>query len=81
VTNTIVNNMTEAFNSVLVDVKSKLVLSMLEDIRMYMMKRWQSKREKVETQEGLIYPKIKSRFQEESKKKIGYWIQGMSYLC
>ncbi|XP_027911494.1 uncharacterized protein LOC114170206 [Vigna unguiculata] len=39
VTDTVVNNMTEAFNSVLVDARCKPVISMLEDIRIYMMKR------------------------------------------
>jgi len=65
---TIVNNMTEAFNSVLVNARSKPDLSMLEDIRIYMINSWQSKREKVKTQEGLICSKIKSKLQEESKK-------------
>jgi len=60
--------MTEAFNSVLVDARSELVISMLEDIRIYKMKRWQSKQEKVKKIEGQICPKINSRLQEESKK-------------
>jgi len=73
VTDTVVNNMTEAFNSVLVDARCKPVISMLEDIRIYMMKRWQSKRQKLEKMEGQICPKINSRLQEESKKSR-YWI-------
>jgi len=60
--------MIEAFNSVLVNARSKHVISMLEDIRIYMMKRWQSKRQKLEKMKGQIYPKINSRLQEESKK-------------
>jgi len=60
--------MTEAFNSVLVDARRELVISMLEDIRIYKMKRWQSKQEKVKKIEGQICPKINSRLQEESKK-------------
>jgi len=73
VTDTVVNNMTEAFNSVLVDARCKPVISMLEDIRIYMMKRWQSKRQKLEKMEGQICTKINSRLQEESKKSR-YWI-------
>ncbi|XP_027927447.1 uncharacterized protein LOC114184334 [Vigna unguiculata] len=73
VTDIVVNNMTEAFNSVLVDARSKHVISMLEDIRIYMMKRWQSKRQKLEKMEGQICPKINSKLQEESKK-TRYWI-------
>ena len=72
-TDTVVNNMTEAFNSVLVDARCKPVISMLEDIRIYMMKRWQSKRQKLEKMEGQIYTKVNSRLQEESKKSR-YWI-------
>ncbi|XP_014496677.1 uncharacterized protein LOC106758252 [Vigna radiata var. radiata] len=33
-------NMSEAFNSVLVHTRSKPIISMLEDIRLYLMKRW-----------------------------------------
>ncbi|XP_027937571.1 uncharacterized protein LOC114192148 isoform X2 [Vigna unguiculata] len=53
--------------------RCKPVISMLEDIRIYMMKRWQSKRQKLEKMEGQIYTKVNSRLQEESKKSR-YWI-------
>ena len=33
---TLVNNMSEAFNSVIVDARSKPIITMLEDIRLYM---------------------------------------------
>ncbi|XP_052726126.1 uncharacterized protein LOC128194623 [Vigna angularis] len=63
---TLVNNMSEAFNSVLVDSRSKPIISMLEDIRVYIMKRWAANRTKITSYQGSICPKIFSRFQKES---------------
>jgi len=37
---TLVNNISEAFNYVIVVPRSKPVVSMLEDIRVYVMERW-----------------------------------------
>jgi len=34
--------MSEAFNNMLVDARSKPIITMLEDIRLYMMNRWAS---------------------------------------
>ncbi|XP_027933675.1 uncharacterized protein LOC114189166 [Vigna unguiculata] len=44
---TLVNNMSEAFNSVIIDARTKPIVSMLEDIRIYLMKRWAKNRKKV----------------------------------
>ncbi|WVZ19739.1 hypothetical protein V8G54_007061 [Vigna mungo] len=41
---TLVNNMLEAFNSVLVHTRTKPIITMLEKIRLYMMKRWATNR-------------------------------------
>jgi len=41
--------MNDTFNSMFVDAKSKPVVSMLEDNRLCMMKRWTTKREKVKS--------------------------------
>lgn len=43
---TLVNNMSEAFNSVIVNARSKPVITNMEEIRLYMMERWQKNREK-----------------------------------
>ncbi|WVY97484.1 hypothetical protein V8G54_029635 [Vigna mungo] len=54
---TLVNNMSEAFNSVLVDSRSKPIISMLEDIRVYIMKRWAANRTKMTQYQASICPK------------------------
>ncbi|XP_052726016.1 uncharacterized protein LOC128194445 [Vigna angularis] len=44
---TLVNNISEAFNSVILDARGKPIITMMEEIRSYMMKRWASNREKI----------------------------------
>ncbi|WVZ25831.1 hypothetical protein V8G54_004375 [Vigna mungo] len=70
---TLVNNMSEAFNSVLVDNRSKPIISMLEDIRVYIMKRWAANKTKMTQYHASICPKVWNRFQKESS--LGrYWL-------
>ncbi|WVY90437.1 hypothetical protein V8G54_035951 [Vigna mungo] len=70
---TLVNNMCEAFNSVLVDSRSKPIISMLEDIRVYIMNRWAANRKKMTQYQATICPKVWNRFQKESW--LGrYWL-------
>ena len=38
--------MSEAFNSVIVDARGKPIITMLEEIRVYLMERWATKRKK-----------------------------------
>ncbi|BAT95865.1 hypothetical protein VIGAN_08268700 [Vigna angularis var. angularis] len=45
--NTLVNNMCEGSNSVLVRSRCKSIITMLEDIRVYIMKRWAMNRTKM----------------------------------
>ncbi|WVZ24361.1 hypothetical protein V8G54_002905 [Vigna mungo] len=72
---TLVNNMSEAFNSVLIDSRSKPIISMLEDIRVYIMKRWAANKTKMTQYHASICPKVWNRFQKESS--LGrYWYQG-----
>jgi hypothetical protein len=64
---TLVNNMSEAFNSVIVIPRSKPVVSMLEDIRVYVMQRWEKNRQKIARfNDGDILPNIKKKLQKES---------------
>jgi len=63
---TLVNNMSEAFNSVIIDARTKPIVSMLEDIRIYLMKRWAKNRKKVKGFKGSICPRITTRLREES---------------
>ncbi|XP_017406413.1 uncharacterized protein LOC108319702 [Vigna angularis] len=55
---TLVNNMSEAFNSVMVHTRSKPIVTMLEEIRLYLMKRWATNRTKSQSLSGNISNKI-----------------------
>ncbi|XP_014490332.1 uncharacterized protein LOC106753060 [Vigna radiata var. radiata] len=70
---TLVNNMSEAFNSVMLHTRSKPIVCMLEDIRLYLMKRWATNRTKSQSLSGEICPKIKTRLNKESQL-TKYWI-------
>jgi hypothetical protein len=64
---TLVNNMSEAFNSVIVIPRSKPVVSMMEDIRIYVMQRWEKNRQKITRfDDGAILPNIKKKLEKES---------------
>jgi len=41
--------MSEAFNSVIVDARGKPIIIVLKEIKLYLMKRWATKRKKVTT--------------------------------
>jgi len=69
----LVNNMSEAFNNVIMDARSKPIISMQEDIRLYIMKRWSKNRSKVQKYEGDICRKIRARLSKESEQ-TKYWI-------
>jgi len=58
---TLLNNMSEAFNSVIVVPRQKPIVSMMEDIRVYLMERWYKNREKSALYEGGILPKNKKK--------------------
>ncbi|WVY89178.1 hypothetical protein V8G54_034692 [Vigna mungo] len=70
---TLVNNMSEAFNGVLVHTRSKPIISMLKDIRLYLMKRWAINKSKIQSFSGDICPKIKIRLNKESQL-TKHWI-------
>ncbi|WVZ09778.1 hypothetical protein V8G54_014308 [Vigna mungo] len=63
---TVVNNMSEAFNSVLVNTRTKPIITLLEDIRLYMMKRWAANRSRVTSFKSTTCPKFLSRLQKEA---------------
>ncbi|XP_014515653.1 uncharacterized protein LOC106773481 [Vigna radiata var. radiata] len=62
---TLVNNMSKAFNSVLLHTRSKPIISILQDIRIYLIKRWATNRSKIQSLSGDICPKIKTRPNKE----------------
>jgi len=62
-----VNNISKAFNSVIVVPRPKPVVSMLEDIRVYVMERWQLNREKIaKYADDEVLPNIKKKLERES---------------
>jgi hypothetical protein len=70
---TLVNNMTEAFNSVTVVPRQKPVVTMLEDIRIYMMERWEKNRQKVANYADNILPNIRKKIERE-KSFTNNWV-------
>ncbi|XP_025694796.3 uncharacterized protein [Arachis hypogaea] len=70
---TLVNNMCECFNSVIVEAREKPIVSMLEDIRVYLMNRWSDNRQSIVTYAGEILPKINKKTEREFDKG-GEWL-------
>ncbi|XP_014494997.1 uncharacterized protein LOC106756913 [Vigna radiata var. radiata] len=67
VCDTLVNNMSEAFNTIIVDARGKPIITMLEEIRVYIMKKWATNRIKMANMDFQICPKIKKRLAKESR--------------
>jgi len=65
--------MSEAFNSVIVQARSKPIVSMMEEIRLYMMQRWAENRSKAKSFKNSICPRIKTRLDIETKNSTN-WI-------
>lgn len=65
--------MSEAFNYIFVASRVKSIVTMLEEIRVYIMKRWESNRKKIDKYEDTILPNIKKRMERESQK-TNHWI-------
>jgi hypothetical protein len=63
---TLVNNMSEAFNSVIVSSRAKPIFTMLEEIRIYLMERWEANRRGIAKYEGSILPNIRKKLDKES---------------
>ncbi|XP_047168923.1 uncharacterized protein LOC124837561 [Vigna umbellata] len=74
---TLTNNMSEGFNSVIVDAREKPVITMLEEIRVYLMKRWATNRIKMCNMDFDICPKIRKRLTNESNLSKN-WIPSWS---
>jgi hypothetical protein len=63
---TLVNNMSEAFNSTIVIPRQKPIVTMCEDIRVYFMEKWEVNRNKIARYEDVVLPNIKKRLARES---------------
>ncbi|XP_029148831.1 uncharacterized protein [Arachis hypogaea] len=78
----LVNNMSESFNVVLIEAREKPIVTMLEDIRVYMMTRWAANREWVLNYPGNIMPMIRKKL--EKRKSLArdwrpYWSAASKY--
>jgi hypothetical protein len=63
---TLVNNMSETFNSTIIIARGKPVVTMCEDIRVYLMERWEANRQKAARLEDGVLPNIKKKLDRES---------------
>jgi len=70
--------MSEAFNSVIVDARGKPIITMLEEIRVYLMEMWVTKRKKVTTFKGNICPKVLDILHKENEL-TKYWIPRLGF--
>ncbi|XP_016191702.1 uncharacterized protein LOC107632544 [Arachis ipaensis] len=61
---TLVNNMSESFNAVIVEAREKPIMTMLEDIRVYMMTRWAANKDRVLNYQGNIMPMIRKKIEK-----------------
>ncbi|CAK8541988.1 unnamed protein product [Lathyrus sativus] len=65
--------MSEAFNSVFVAARSKPIVTVIEEIRVYIMHRWESNRKNITKYDGIILPNIK-KMTERKSQKTNHWI-------
>ncbi|XP_058727156.1 uncharacterized protein LOC131598590 [Vicia villosa] len=70
---TLVNNMSEAFNSVFVTARAKPIVTMLEKIRVYLMMRWESNRKRIAKYNDTVLPNIRKQLAKQSQL-TNYWM-------
>ncbi|KAF7821996.1 Sporozoite surface protein 2 [Senna tora] len=58
---------------VIVDVREKAIVSMIEDIRMYLMEKWNVNKTKIERHRGSVLPRIKKRLDKQIAQ-VGKWV-------
>ncbi|XP_058726261.1 uncharacterized protein LOC131597588 [Vicia villosa] len=74
----VLNNMSEAFNSVIVESRSKPLVTMLEEIRGYIMEKWAKNRLRFpQLSDGDVLPNIKKKV-EKTSSFTNNWIVRMS---
>ncbi|WVZ06131.1 hypothetical protein V8G54_019477 [Vigna mungo] len=69
----LINNLTESFNSTILLARDKPIITMMEWIRTYIMKRFATLREKAMTYPGVVMPRPRKRLDKEIEKS-GNWI-------
>ncbi|QHO56194.1 uncharacterized protein DS421_3g71630 [Arachis hypogaea] len=67
----LVNNMSESFNAVIVEAREKPIVTMLEDIRVYIMTRWAANRDRIHKYQGNIMPTIRKKLEKKDKVMLG----------
>ncbi|XP_057730911.1 uncharacterized protein LOC130946256 [Arachis stenosperma] len=70
---TLVNNMCEVFNSVLVEAREKPIVTMLEDIRVYIMKRCADNRDRIMPYNRDVLPRIRVKVEKQAELS-GNWV-------
>lgn len=55
----LVNNLTKTINSAMIGPRQKPIVTVLEEIRWYLMDIWETNRTKIEDYSGYVLPKIK----------------------
>ncbi|WVY91036.1 hypothetical protein V8G54_036550 [Vigna mungo] len=69
----LINNLSESFNSTILLARDKPIITMMEWIRTYIMRRFATLREKATTYTGVVMPKPRKRLDREVEKS-GNWI-------
>ncbi|XP_012569048.1 uncharacterized protein [Cicer arietinum] len=63
----LVNNMSETFNSVVIGLRGKPIVTMFEDIKLYLMERWARNRTTLERYTCSVLPQIKKKLAKEQE--------------
>ncbi|XP_025631361.1 uncharacterized protein [Arachis hypogaea] len=74
--------MSESFNSVIVDSREKPIVTMLEDIRVYLMSRWALNRERIKNFNGTVLPRIRMKLERRGRSASEwrpYWSTAQTY--
>jgi hypothetical protein len=69
---TLVNNMCESFNGVILKARQKPIIGLVEDIRLYLLRRFEACREGIKKVEGDLCPNIRKKLSRE-KLNSGQW--------
>ena len=63
----LLNNMSKTFNSVILGARQKPIVTMMEEIRIYLMERWAQNKGRISSYQGSVLPKIKKRLEREQQ--------------
>ncbi|KAF7844296.1 Sporozoite surface protein 2 [Senna tora] len=79
----LLNNMCETFNAVILKAREKPIVTMLDDIKVYLMEKWAKNRKHAEKlQSQAVLPKIQKRLDkefQESGKWLSRWAREKKY--